>query len=185
MCRARGGGAKGERGERFIILPLCTPGGNFNATRIAFRLQHISLSLLSSFTDSFSLYPLLPLSVSFLYSPRAAVDHALTAIKVSICIAPIQHCKALLPTVLFCYIQCYILYAWQTFPLPDWAAVSDWIWSLLFSKSCIYLSFWYYLFKFISYFFCFNFSLYFLYSHILYKWVSTFSVLQISNYLPN
>lgn len=114
-----GGGRRWERGERFIILPLCTPGGNFNATRIAFRLQHISLSLLSSFTDSFSLYPLLPLSVSFLYSPRAAVDHALTAIKVSICIAPVQHCKALLPTVLFCYIQCYILYAWQTFPLPD------------------------------------------------------------------
>lgn len=111
--------SKGKRGERFIILPLSTPGGNFNATRIAFRLQHISLSLFHCFSDSFSLYPLLPLSVSFLYSPRAAVDHALTAIKVSICIAPVQHCKALLPTVLFCYIQCYILYAWQTFPLPD------------------------------------------------------------------
>lgn len=83
--------AKGEDG---LFSPPCMPGGNFNATRIAFRLQHISLSpsisLTLFFSLSLSLYPPASFSVSLLYAPRAAsVDHALTAIKAAIFIAPV------------------------------------------------------------------------------------------------
>lgn len=87
-------GVPGKGGRRFILPPLHARGQLQCNTHCFPLTTYLSLSpsisLTLFFSLSLSLYPPASFSVSLLYAPRAAsVDHALTAIKAAIFIAPV------------------------------------------------------------------------------------------------